>query len=504
MMSSKRTSQLAMLSILLTFSHTVGQASTGVAAVELNSVCLKDEAAQSSKPRSRKQARVSRAREEARKQKREQRVQNQGPVLRVDQRLGAPKKSKAHRKNSQKSLASREGRVSRSGDIVSLLSNGFNFSRTAKKQSQKESQSVACSFSSRKQSNKLNNGGLITKVRGATEGISHDEIAKCSVQGYGRKQRLQRHKQKRLASTNRSSSSVRDRVMETKHLATRIIPSEENIVSVDKPVTEKSEVALNVQHEFKNPVLPIFVRPEAKQDVVVRPVEIAAAEVNVVVQEDTTKLIQDLAREQRIAKRKSAREALQAKAKENRIPRDGTVTSTLRYDVEKAAAVRARRNASVNPQVRAQKISNTRRAAQGEQKKKSSNEEKADPQSDVAKTAEKAADVANRTITQDKYYEVAAASGNSNVDSYIKSNRYRCDSSEVDWPCSSCVAKRRAHTSISVCTMVVTIIAMIVGAVIIANASDTPATPGGGTGGNTGGTSGGSNGGTGASVSLSR
>lgn len=80
------------------------------------------------------------------------------------------------------------------------------------------------------------------------------------------------------------------------------------IVNRDSAVAPENNEEIQVVHNIKDgPVLPIFVRPDVK----------------VVAQEERNKLIQDLAREQRIAKRRSAREALEARAKEIKSPEMG-------------------------------------------------------------------------------------------------------------------------------------------------------------------------------------
>lgn len=162
-------------------------------------------------------------------------------------------------------------------------------------------------------------------------------------------------------------------------------------------------------------------------------------------QEEKDRLMEAWAREKRIVARKSSREAVAEK--ESRIHRNGSVSSVLRYDVEKAAAVKAKRNATVGEQLVAQKSSSTKRTKKSEESKKT-NEEAAE-----------------------NFFAEASSSGNTNVDSYLTAKQYRCDSSDTDWPCQNCVTKRRANIGISVCTMVVTVIAMIVGALIITNAS---------------------------------
>lgn len=55
-----------------------------------------------------------------------------------------------------------------------------------------------------------------------------------------------------------------------------------------------------------------------------------------------------------------------------------------------------------------------------------------------------------------------------------ESQKKACSSESADWPCPSCVAKKRAHSGISMCTMLVTVAAMIVSGIIIVGASNGP------------------------------
>lgn len=204
------------------------------------------------------------------------------------------------------------------------------------------------------------------------------------------------------------------------------------VVRSEEEPEEKSVVA---DASKEGPVLPIFVLPDVKK----------------IVQEANAKAVRNLIKEQRVAQRKSSREALKARLKDKQIVRDGSVTSTLRYNVKKAAEIREKRNASVNSQLRLQKASQKRRDAHEVVEKNT--EESTEPTKALPKV--------NR-------HQVSHA----NIDSYADAKQYRCDSSSTDWPCSSCVSKRRANIGISVCTIVVTVVAMILGAVIIAHASD--------------------------------
>ncbi|ANG66382.1 hypothetical protein JG731_02260 [Chlamydia gallinacea] len=196
--------------------------------------------------------------------------------------------------------------------------------------------------------------------------------------------------------------------------------------------------------------------------------------------EEKERLFQELAREQRISKRKSSRSALETRLKDSKIPRGGSVTSTLRYDVEKAAALKVKRNASVNSHLREQKTAHSRRASAAALKAaKLETTHLAGEPGKQEKTGSR-----ERSEKQDiteNYFQEASSAGNTNVNSYIKAKQYRCDSRETDWPCDSCVSKRRANSSISICTMAVTVLAIIIGAIIICNASADSTTQSGGT-----------------------
>lgn len=183
-----------------------------------------------------------------------------------------------------------------------------------------------------------------------------------------------------------------------------------------------------------------------------------------------------------LAEEKTARRSGRAACKvSEKIKRDGRITSTLRYDAEKALATRVKRNEnSVSPKARQRASQRTKKIV----------EEKA-AKGDKAKTSETAP---KRESSQERehtapenYFAATTSANNTNIASYLNARQYRCDSSGTDWPCSSCVAKRRANFGISVCTMVVTVIAMIVGAVIISNASDSTVAGSGSTGGTGGG-----------------
>lgn len=196
--------------------------------------------------------------------------------------------------------------------------------------------------------------------------------------------------------------------------------------------------------------------------------------------EEKEKLFQELAREQRVSKRKSSRSALETRLKDNKIPRGGSVTSTLRYDVERAAALKVKRNASVNSHLREQKTAHSRRASAAALKAaKLETTHLAGEPGKQEKTSSKVQ--SEKQDIAENYFQEASSAGNTNVNSYIKAKQYRCDSRETDWPCDSCVSKRRANSSISICTMAVTVLAIIIGAIIICNASADSATQSGGT-----------------------
>ncbi|BAE81428.1 conserved hypothetical protein [Chlamydia felis Fe/C-56] len=484
MMSSKRTSQLAMLSILLTFSHSVSYASAAVSPFEVSSSYVDESLiALESRP-NKKELRLQKIQEHRLAQQKEKEAGkdkevNRSSLLLVS-KLNQEKRDRRQERQKQ-SLSFLEKRrlreekrkkeqVSLNQQIhegigvcesfvqnraLALLTRGGQYSRRCKKARGCEQNAVVSNQMKKRTgmligtpSNETPGWFLKTTIVKEGDQPAFDNLvvndSAISTSDLSAREKTEMHEQ--AGARVRESSSKTPRSF----LKTMVVNREAKILSESK---EENQVV----REFKDgPVLPIFVRPDAEA----------------VALKERDKLIQDLAREQRIAKRKSSREALEARVKENKIARGGKITSTLRYDVEKAAAVKVKRNSSVNPQVRAQKASNTRRSARNEQNAQ-------EPSQNVkSDSSDKQNQVANNLVTDD-YYGVAASAGNTNVKSYLSAKQYRCDSSETDWPCSSCVAKRRTHTSISVCTTVVTVIAMIVGAIIIANASDSTSSTGG-------------------------
>lgn len=198
--------------------------------------------------------------------------------------------------------------------------------------------------------------------------------------------------------------------------------------------------------------------------------------------EEKLQLIREWLAEEKTA-RKSGRAACRVTDK---IKRDGSITSTLRYDAEKALATKVRRNEnSVSSKAR-QRSANQRIRTREVKKAAVENKTKVEERvADSARDQVKRPSEGEKNTAPENYFAATASTNNTNVVSYLNARQYRCDSSETDWPCSSCVAKRRANFGISVCTMVVTVIAMIVGAVIISNATDSTVagasgTPGGG------------------------
>ena len=198
--------------------------------------------------------------------------------------------------------------------------------------------------------------------------------------------------------------------------------------------------------------------------------------------EEKLQLIREWLAEEKTA-RKSGRAACRVTDK---IKRDGSITSTLRYDAEKALATKVRRNEnSVSSKARqraAHQRIRTREVKKAAVENKTKVEERV---ADSARDQVKRPSEGEKNTAPENYFAATASTNNTNVVSYLNARQYRCDSSETDWPCSSCVAKRRANFGISVCTMVVPHIAMIVGAVIISNATNSTVagasgTPGGG------------------------
>lgn len=185
--------------------------------------------------------------------------------------------------------------------------------------------------------------------------------------------------------------------------------------------------------------------------------------------EEKLQLIREWLAEEKTA-RKSGRAACRVTDK---IKRDGSITSTLRYDAEKALATKVRRNeTSVSSKAR-QRAAHQRIKTREVKKAAAENKTKVEERvTDSARDQVKRSSEGEKNTAPENYFAATASTNNTNVVSYLNARQYRCDSSETDWPCSSCVAKRRANFGISVCTMVVTVIAMIVGAVIISNATD--------------------------------
>ncbi|WP_080128977.1 hypothetical protein [Chlamydia suis] len=198
--------------------------------------------------------------------------------------------------------------------------------------------------------------------------------------------------------------------------------------------------------------------------------------------EEKLQLIREWLAEEKTA-RKSGRAACRVTDK---IKRDGSITSTLRYDAEKALATKVRRNESSVSSKARQRAAHQRIRTREVKKAAVENKTKVEERvADSARDQVKRPSEGEKNAAPENYFAATASTNNTNVVSYLNARQYRCDSSETDWPCSSCVAKRRANFGISVCTMVVTVIAMIVGAVIISNATDSTVagasgTPGGG------------------------
>ncbi|WP_213319052.1 hypothetical protein [Chlamydiifrater volucris] len=161
---------------------------------------------------------------------------------------------------------------------------------------------------------------------------------------------------------------------------------------------------------------------------------------------EVEEMIESLARAKRVSKRKSAREAALTKAEQSRVPRNHSVTSSLRFDKERAAAIKKNRD---------------------EKRKSQQSKVKEEAPRRVSRTEVRIPlDRGNSSSDQDN-------SMRTNLSPY-EAVRFRCD--QAEWPCSSCVTKRRAHRGISVCTMVMTVLAMIISGIIIVNASDSNST----------------------------
>ncbi|WP_201456790.1 hypothetical protein [Chlamydia sp. 17-3921] len=418
MMSSKRISQLALLSIFLTFSHDVGYASSR-STIGLHTSCI-----------------------------------HPTDSKKINKTFGEKKKHKLRQKriaSSKKTDGYAHKKVFNPSAIIKNFSKPRIYvAKNEKRTSQRE-----------KIMDRKSTVSLFQEL--ADEFCSGKEASTVSSK-------------KKFATRPESSLNLSQTLVKTSEVDSRkfcVAPQEisdskessqiaiQNNINDDECFEEKVIVHNKIEDTplrelAKGAALPILVRPDP----------------TVVEQAQKTRLLEELTKERRSSRRKSARQVLESQ-ENTKIVRDGSVTSTLRYNVEKAVSIKEKRNASVHPQIRAQKSSYSRREKKAE--------------AAVAAKGEKSSNVSQSEVSKQKtskkdqqptnYYKTALGGGNTNIESYLDAKQHRCDSSETDWPCSSCISKRRAHTSISVCTMVVTVIAMIIGALIISSATDDPRVP---------------------------
>lgn len=370
MMSSKRVSQLAMLSILLTFTHTVGHANLTVPSNFSSEISAQ-------------------------------------PLCSLN--------SEAEKQESVSSLDKKSSKTSWKKRKISKAS----FTDKANERERCENPGKKERFHFKQQ--KISQGKIRRSSKETDLGL------------------------RKFFSIKRSSVKASSKEANSSLLKTIIIKQKEDLLQKDAPVENSADVTL------------------------------ANFDISKISQEERDRLFQELAREQRVSKRKSSRSALEARLKENQIPRGGSVTSTLRYDMEKAAAIKVKRNASVNSRVREQRTAYSRRASGSSRTQADTTHLSGEPSARNSSQGQ-----SEKQGAADMYFQEASAAGNTNVNSYLEAKQYRCNSEETDWPCASCVSKRRANSSMSICTLVVTVIAIIIGAIIICNASADSTTQSGG------------------------
>ncbi|WP_100934040.1 hypothetical protein [Candidatus Chlamydia corallus] len=453
MMSSKRTSKIAVLSILLTFTHSIGLANTNPP-VGLTTVCVEPKAVHSHQKRS----------EESGTQE-VSRSSHSKWCFRPFARALSARTHRARKSSSQVAFGPKYENMSRARKIKLLKE------RSLKEIGRKESSAPS----------NLNLNELSPKLPPRQKVYIHEKEKAGSI--FVRESRLSSGR-KRYCTPSSGSPSI--------FLETEIVqaPAEKATERQDdriyvpvvqmqahyqqedaKKTRQLASQALGKRSEgtdeslrelAQGASLPILVRPKPE----------------VSVQRQKEILLKELVAERKQCRRKSSREALESRYITKQVPRGGSITSTLRYDPEKAAEIKSRRNCKVSLEAREQKCSSCKRDARANGKQgniapteDASKEEKQAVVGPAGKTPQARSQVANNSRN---FYRNAA---NTNIDTYLAANQYSCNSEETDWPCSSCVSKRRTHNSISVCTMVVTVIAMIVGALIIANATESQKTP---------------------------
>ncbi|WP_231911688.1 hypothetical protein [Chlamydia serpentis] len=442
-MSSKRTSKIAVLSILLIFTHSTGLANTnppiGLSTIYVNSKTV-------DKLQNKK---------EIKKQRKEQRQLEKKDSQRVT--------SKKSFFPYLKTLTARSERFKKPSSEIVFESKSQVTSRSQRFKRLKE-----CSIKTQDIVIENNDSKEFQVVSKRSLSFPNLKLKNLSPKF------PQKEKKDKGAS---SLASLRKRYS-TQSSASPLIFLETEIVQapVENPHSQQEDSKKSKQLASKDLVakseridhslrelaqgasLPVLVRPNPE----------------LLVQRQKEVILKELIAEHRQCKRKSAREALESRCTTKQVPRDASVTSTLRYNPEKAAEIKSRRNCKVRREAREQKNSSCKREAHVSNKQTGGTSNAEEKETVKGSRSEKTKTGSQLAKYSPNFYSNA---GNTNIGTYLTANQYSCDSEETDWPCSSCVSKRRTHNSISVCTMVVTVIAMIVGALIIANATESPTKP---------------------------
>ncbi|AAD18215.1 sperm tail-specific-like protein [Chlamydia pneumoniae TW-183] len=451
MMSSKRTSKIAVLSILLTFTHSIGFAnansSVGLGTVYITSEVVKkpqkgSERKQAKKePRARKGYLVPSSRTlsaRAQKMKNSSRKESSGGCNEISAN-STPRSVKLRRNKRAEQKAAKQGFSAFSNlTLKSLLPKLPSKQKT----SIHEREKATSRFVNESQLSSARKR-YCTPSSAAPSLFLETEIVRAPVERTKELQDNEIHIPVVQVQTNPKEQNTKT----TKQLASQ--------ASIQQ--SEGTEQSLRELAQGAS--LPVLVRSNPE----------------VSVQRQKEELLKELVAERRQCKRKSVRQALEARSLTKKVARGGSVTSTLRYDPEKAAEIKSRRNCKVSPEAREQKYSSCKRDARanGKQDKTTPSEDASQEEQQTGAGLVRKTPKSQVASNAQNFYR---NSKNTNIDSYLTANQYSCSSEETDWPCSSCVSKRRTHNSISVCTMVVTVIAMIVGALIIANATESQTT----------------------------
>lgn len=257
MMSSKRTSQLAMLSILLTFTHSVGYASATVAPFEVSSMYSEASLVASESPKSKKEIRIQKIKERRLAKKK-------------------LKESSEEQKNTE-DVASQPKKLDK---ITSLFSNKFGKEQRARCQERKKQHlSFKEQYRSKTQELKEEQRSLAQQLKQSIdlccEELVHRGAGNLLTRGGKYSQRYNKFRNcEQTAQENQSAGSLpnlsaRERAKLRKRAGTivRAAPRSESpksllktiIVNRDSAVAPENNEEIQVVHNIKDgPVLPIL------------------------------------------------------------------------------------------------------------------------------------------------------------------------------------------------------------------------------------------------------